>query len=220
MGGGPVDAAAGMHANNANLPHATEYTLQGEKKIIAFRRASLPGCRMLCFCISGRSLTSGAPSLSFLSGVMRFLQTEWHRYERERNSWEIEKQEMKARIANLEGQARRADATQKALSRYVTILEKKIVNQKKMLKGAGATSEIEEESARREKDRALLIQEKLRCKHTIVFPLSSVRSWSPTESLDTDTIPPQRPASLAKTPMKTPPKKETTNHSAQTLKLS
>ncbi|KAL2759805.1 hypothetical protein ACRALDRAFT_2093575 [Sodiomyces alcalophilus JCM 7366] len=112
-----------MHANNSNLPHATEYTLQG---------------------------------------VMRFLQTEWHRYERERNSWEIEKQEMKARIANLEGQARRADATQKALSRYVTILEKKILNQKKALKGAGAASEVEEESAKREKDRALLIQEKLR----------------------------------------------------------
>ncbi|ROT42410.1 striatin Pro11 [Sodiomyces alkalinus F11] len=123
MGGGPADAAAGAQAHSSNLPHATEYTLQG---------------------------------------VMRFLQTEWHRYERERNSWEIEKQEMKARIANLEGQARRADATQKALSRYVTILEKKILNQKMMLKGAGTTSEVEEESAKREKDRALLIQERLR----------------------------------------------------------
>ncbi len=57
---------------------------------------------------------------------MRFLQTEWHRHERDRNAWEIEKQEMKSRIANLEGQARRADATQKALRKYVTILEKKV----------------------------------------------------------------------------------------------
>lgn len=34
---------------------------------------------------------------------MRFLQTEWHRHERDRNSWEIERAEMKARIAQLEG---------------------------------------------------------------------------------------------------------------------
>lgn len=94
---------------------------------------------------------------------MRFLQTEWHRHERDRNSWEIERQEMKGRIATLEGQARRADATQKALKRYVTILEKKLVNQKTLLKGTGATSEIDEVPAKREKDRAIQIQEKLRC---------------------------------------------------------
>jgi predicted acyl esterase len=53
-----------------------------------------------------------------LQGVMRFLQTEWHRHERDRNAWEIEKQEMRGRIANLEGQVRRADATQKALRKF------------------------------------------------------------------------------------------------------
>ncbi|CAK7233772.1 1,2-dihydroxy-3-keto-5-methylthiopentene dioxygenase [Sporothrix curviconia] len=69
-----------------------------------------------------------------LQGVMRFLQTEWHRHERDRNAWEIEKQEMKGRIASLEGSARRADATQNALKKYVSILEKKVKEQSNMLK--------------------------------------------------------------------------------------
>jgi len=31
---------------------------------------------------------------------MRFLQTEWHRHERDRNAWDIERAEMKSRIGN------------------------------------------------------------------------------------------------------------------------
>ncbi|KAF6834683.1 striatin pro11 [Colletotrichum plurivorum] len=94
-----------------------------------------------------------------LQGVMRFLQTEWHRHERDRNAWEIERQEMKARIAALEGQARRADATQKALKKYVTILEKKVKDQSTQLKSGSVAGE---EAAKAEKDRAALIQENLR----------------------------------------------------------
>lgn len=102
-----------------------------------------------------------------LQGVMRFLQTEWHRHERDRNAWEIEKQEMRARIANLEGQARRADATQKALKRYVAILEKKVKEQSAALKGTGKEKGAEGEAAESEEnktklDRSALIQEKLR----------------------------------------------------------
>lgn len=93
-----------------------------------------------------------------LQGVMRFLQTEWHRHERDRNAWEIEKQEMKGRIANLEGQARRADATQKALKKYVSILERKIKDQAAQLNGTSAT----EDADPAKKDRAAKIQEKLR----------------------------------------------------------
>lgn len=95
-----------------------------------------------------------------LQGVMRFLQTEWHRHERDRNSWEIEKQEMRGRIANLEGQARRADATQRALRKYVSILEKKVKDQAAQLKGSGATDAADDEH----NDRAAKIQEKLACK--------------------------------------------------------
>ncbi|KAK3314469.1 WD40-repeat-containing domain protein [Apodospora peruviana] len=94
-----------------------------------------------------------------LQGVMRFLQTEWHRHERDRNAWEIEKQEMKSRIANLEGQARRADATQKALKKYVTILEKKVKDQAAQLKDPNAPDTAPDKS---KLDRAALLQEKLR----------------------------------------------------------
>lgn len=54
---------------------------------------------------------------------MRFLQTEWHRHERERNAWEIERQEMKARIASLEGAGRRSDVSQLTLKKYISMLE-------------------------------------------------------------------------------------------------
>lgn len=94
-----------------------------------------------------------------LQGVMRFLQTEWHRHERDRNAWEIEKQEMRGRIANLEGQVRRADATQKALRKYVAILERKVKDQAGQLKGSGA---VESEEAAAANDRAAKIQEKLK----------------------------------------------------------
>lgn len=113
-------------------------------------------------CASGARFTfsdHGKPT-----GVMRFLQTEWHRHERDRNAWEIERQEMKARIAALEGQARRADATQKALKKYVTILEKKVKDQSAQLKGGSKA----EEAAKAEKDRATQIQEKLRCESVLL----------------------------------------------------
>jgi striatin 1/3/4 len=55
---------------------------------------------------------------------MRFLQTEWHRHERDRNGWEIERQEMKSRIAKLEGSTRKADVSIGSLKKYVTMLEK------------------------------------------------------------------------------------------------
>jgi striatin 1/3/4 len=96
---------------------------------------------------------------------MRFLQTEWHRHERDRNAWEIERQEMKSRIANLEGQARRADATQKALKKYVTILEKKVKDQAAMLK---SDKSIETEP---KLDRASLLLEKLRCEWPLLRSL-------------------------------------------------
>ena len=96
---------------------------------------------------------------------MRFLQTEWHRHERDRNAWEIEKQEMKSRIASLEGQGRRADATQKALKKYVTILEKKIKDQAVLLKSDDKADDTEPRL-----DRASLLQEKLRRKSFFPSP--------------------------------------------------
>lgn len=109
-----------------------------------------------------------------LQGVMRFLQTEWHRHERDRNAWEIEKQEMKGRIANLEGAARRADATQKALKKYVAILEAKVKDQAARLKSAAAGDKVEDEPPKPKRlDRDALIQAKLRCESA----LPPLRPW-------------------------------------------
>ncbi len=80
-----------------------------------------------------------------LLGVMRFLQTEWHRHERDRNAWEIERQEMKARIASLEGSGRRSDAHQKSLSKYVKMLESALQNERKKKANGEAAAEAKEE---------------------------------------------------------------------------
>lgn len=54
---------------------------------------------------------------------MRFLQTEWHGHERTRNSWEIEREEMKKRIATLEGEARSSKGLRGVLERQIRMLE-------------------------------------------------------------------------------------------------
>ena len=54
---------------------------------------------------------------------MRFLQTEWHRHERDRNAWEIERAEMKSRIGRLEGDARTSRRIHESLGKHVRILE-------------------------------------------------------------------------------------------------
>lgn len=69
-----------------------------------------------------------------LKGVMRFLQTEWHRHERERNAWDIERQEMKARIASLEGAGRKSNLTQVAAKKYITMLESKLKKERRQMK--------------------------------------------------------------------------------------
>ncbi|TFK54848.1 WD40 repeat-like protein [Heliocybe sulcata] len=58
-----------------------------------------------------------------LSSVLHFLQTEWRRYERDRNEWEIERAEMRARIALLEGERRSFDNVKVDLMRRIKMLE-------------------------------------------------------------------------------------------------
>ena len=55
---------------------------------------------------------------------MRFLQTEWHKHERDRNSWEIERAEMKARIAKLEGDNRAEKRLHQVHLARIKILER------------------------------------------------------------------------------------------------
>ncbi|UZJ57434.1 hypothetical protein CBS101457_006754 [Exobasidium rhododendri] len=58
-----------------------------------------------------------------LAGVLHFLQTEWRRYERDRNEWEIERAEMRARVALLEGERRSVENLKTDLMRRVKMLE-------------------------------------------------------------------------------------------------
>lgn len=94
---------------------------------------------------------------------MRFLQSEWHRHERERNSWDIEKQEMKARIAQLEGKLKRADATQNASKKYIKLLQRKIKDQSAKLQDQGKPDPAEDLHIDRQ-SRSVMVQEKLACK--------------------------------------------------------
>lgn len=57
------------------------------------------------------------------SGVMRFLQTEWHRHERDRNAWQIERAEMKARIGKLEGDLRTNKKLRESMDKHIRMLE-------------------------------------------------------------------------------------------------
>ena len=80
-----------------------------------------------------------------VSGVMRFLQMEWHRHERDRNAWEIERAEMKARIAKTEGENRSNRKLQDSLSNHIKLLEGALKKEREKLKtsttGQGSPSD-------------------------------------------------------------------------------
>ncbi|CAG8481356.1 9982_t:CDS:10 [Diversispora eburnea] len=70
-----------------------------------------------------------------LPGVIHFLQSEWRRFERDRNEWEIERAEMKARIALLEGERRGIENMKIDLMRRVKMLEFVLRQESKYLAG-------------------------------------------------------------------------------------
>ena len=53
---------------------------------------------------------------------MRFLQVEWQRHERDRNAWDIERAELRSRLAKVEGEAVRNEHTKESLSKHVKML--------------------------------------------------------------------------------------------------
>ena len=79
-------------------------------------------------------LSISETDLSYPSGVMRFLQTEWHRHERDRNAWEIERAEMKSRIGKLEGDGRTSKRLQETLGKHVKILENALKREREKIK--------------------------------------------------------------------------------------
>lgn len=122
-------------------PQGTEYTLQGKLSTLDSGETGLEdGAPSL-----GRSCTD----LSICIGVMRFLQIEWHNHERARNAWDIERAEMKAKIAKQEGEGRQAKRLNEQLDRQVRMLEMALRNERAKSKGGkveekkGAESEKE-----------------------------------------------------------------------------
>uniref|UniRef100_A0A060T568 ARAD1C03366p n=1 Tax=Blastobotrys adeninivorans TaxID=409370 RepID=A0A060T568_BLAAD len=68
-------------------------------------------------------MTQVQPTDYSLPGVMRYLQTEWQRNERDRIQWELEKAEMKTRIAKLEGENRGLQVVCENQAKKIKILE-------------------------------------------------------------------------------------------------
>ena len=74
---------------------------------------------------------------------MRFLQTEWHRHERDRNAWDIEREEMKKRIAGLEGETRTGRGVRTALEKHVRLLEVALKKERERTKGLSKDENID-----------------------------------------------------------------------------
>lgn len=89
---------------------------------------------------------------------MRFLQTEWHRHERDRNSWEIERQEMKGRIARLEGSTRKSDIQSKSLKKVVNMLEKALKNRDEQIKALKSGADVKTDENSKEAKEGLAVK--------------------------------------------------------------
>jgi striatin 1/3/4 len=86
---------------------------------------------------------------------MRFLQIEWHSHERARNAWDIERAEMKAKIAKLEGENKQAKRMTEQLDRQVRMMETALRNERAKSKGGKVESAKEGKSSPAAKDRQL-----------------------------------------------------------------
>ena len=78
---------------------------------------------------------------------MRFLQTEWHRHERDRNAWQIERAEMKSRIGKLEGDGRTSKRLQESLGKHVRLLENALKKEREKVKALQSGQPPEEKKA-------------------------------------------------------------------------
>jgi striatin 1/3/4 len=75
---------------------------------------------------------------------MRFLQTEWHRHERDRNAWEIERAEMKSRIGRLEGDLRTSKRLQESLGKHVRLMETALKREREKVKKLSNNEKVED----------------------------------------------------------------------------
>lgn len=81
---------------------------------------------------------------------MRFLQLEWHNHERARNAWDIERAEMKAKIAKQEGEVRSAKKLNDQLDKHIRMLESALMKERQ--KGKSSSSIADSEGTGGEKD--------------------------------------------------------------------
>merc|ERR1712109_322897 len=58
-----------------------------------------------------------------MPGILHFLQTEWARFEMERSQWEVERAELQARIAFLQGERKGQENLKNDLVRRIKMLE-------------------------------------------------------------------------------------------------
>lgn len=124
-GGGGFVGSAG---DGPNGPQGTEYTLQG-----GFF------CELGDRCVG--QIEANDPGYA---GVMRFLQTEWHRHERDRNAWEIERAEMKSRIGRLEGDIRTSKRLRESLAKHVRLLEAALKKEREKVKKLTNNEEVDD----------------------------------------------------------------------------
>lgn len=75
---------------------------------------------------------------------MRFLQTEWHRHERDRNAWEIERAEMKSRIGKLEGDVRTSKRLHESLGKHVRLLEAALKKEREKVRKLSNNEKVED----------------------------------------------------------------------------
>ncbi|KAG5436977.1 hypothetical protein PCANB_001252 [Pneumocystis canis] len=69
-----------------------------------------------------------------LQGVIHFLQAEAHRYQRDRNNWEIEHAEMRAKIEKLEGEQKGLDKLKNQYLKRIEMLEDSLEKERSKLK--------------------------------------------------------------------------------------
>ncbi|KAF2457014.1 WD40-repeat-containing domain protein [Lineolata rhizophorae] len=81
-----------------------------------------------------------------LQGVMRFLQIEWHNHERARNAWDIERAEMKSKIAKQEGDLRSAKRLNELLDKQIRMLEGSLKRERAKNKALMAGEQPESDS--------------------------------------------------------------------------
>lgn len=92
--------------------------------------------------ICGTSKLSADSSVT--TGVMRFLQTEWHRHERERNAWQIERAEMKSRIGKLEGDGRTNKRLRESMDKHIRLLEHALKKEREKAKAPQSDSQTDD----------------------------------------------------------------------------